>query len=72
MVGTLGLALFLYTVGVQYGKQFFTGLTSRNGRGVLLAGAVSLVLVKMINAISVIRGTPKLTCSSQSAIGASL
>src|ERR1700757_1484060 len=32
MVGTLGLALFLYTVGVQYGKQFFTGLTSRNGR----------------------------------------
>ena len=25
MVGTLGLALFLYTVGVQYGKQFFLG-----------------------------------------------
>jgi putative transport protein len=54
MVGTLGLALFLYTVGVQYGNQFFTGLTSRNGRranlmaltGVLLAGAVSLVFVK--------------------------
>src|SRR5512134_2026844 len=47
MVGTLGLALFLYGVGVQYGKQFFTGLTSANGRranmialvGVLLAGA---------------------------------
>ncbi len=54
MVGTLGLALFLYTVGLQYGKQFFTGLTSRKGlranlialSGVLLAGAVSLVLVK--------------------------
>ena len=54
MVGTLGLALFLYTVGVQYGKQFFAGLTSRNGRranvmalcGVLLACAVSLVFVK--------------------------
>jgi putative transport protein len=54
MVGTLGLSLFLYTVGVQYGKQFFTGLTSRNGRranvmalcGVLLACAVSLVFVK--------------------------
>ena len=28
MVGTLGLALFLYAVGVQYGKQFFIGLTS--------------------------------------------
>ena len=25
MVGTLGLALFLYGVGVQYGKQFFIG-----------------------------------------------
>ena len=31
MVGTLGLALFLYGVGVQYGKQFFTGLASANG-----------------------------------------
>jgi len=54
MVGTLGLALFLYAVGVQYGKQFFTGLTSARGRkanlmaltGVLLAGAVSIVFVK--------------------------
>lgn len=54
MVGTLGLALFLYAVGIQYGKQFFTGLTSPNGRranfmaliGVLFAGAVSIVFVK--------------------------
>jgi putative transport protein len=54
MVGTLGLALFLYTVGIQYGQQFFTGLTSRDGIranvmavcGVLLAGFVSLALVK--------------------------
>ena len=28
IVGTLGLALFLYAVGIQYGKQFFSGLTS--------------------------------------------
>src|SRR6476469_5523794 len=50
MVGTLGLALFLYAVGIQYGKDFFRGLTSVEGRkanllaliGVLLAGAVSL------------------------------
>src|SRR6201981_3124178 len=56
MVGTLGLALFLYTVGVQYGKQFFTGLTSRNGRranvmalcGVLLACAVRPVFGKTL------------------------
>jgi len=54
MVGTLGLALFLYGVGVQYGKQFFIGLTSPAGLkanglallGVLLAGAVSILLVK--------------------------
>ncbi len=54
MVGTLGLALFLYAVGVQYGKQFFLGLTSAAGRranvmaliGVLLSGLVSLLIVK--------------------------
>ena len=54
MVGTLGLALFLYAVGVQYGKQFFLGLTSPAGQkanlialvGVLAAGAMSLVLMK--------------------------
>ena len=51
--GTLGLALFLYTVGIQYGKQFFLGLTSAAGLkanvvaliGVLFSGAVSLLLV---------------------------
>ena len=54
MVGTLGLALFLYGVGVQYGKQFFLGLTTASGQkanlmalvGVLLAGVVSILLVK--------------------------
>ena len=52
MVGTLGLALFLYPVGVQYGAQFFRGLTSAKGLranliasiGVLLSGAVSVAL----------------------------
>src|SRR6185436_12920220 len=56
MVGTLGLALFLYGVGIQYGKQFFIGLTSRAGiranlmalTGVLAAGVVSLLFVKMM------------------------
>ena len=68
MVGTLGLALFLYTVGVQYGKQFFTGLTSHAGRranliglsGVMFAGAVSFLLMKTIgvsvgNALGLLR-----------------
>ena len=57
MVGTLGLALFLYAVGVQYGKQFFAGLTSGAGRraniialiSVLAAGGVSLVFVKTMD-----------------------
>ena len=31
MIGTLGLSLFLYAVGIQYGKQFFLGLTSAAG-----------------------------------------
>ena len=54
MIGTLGLALFLYTMGLQYGRQFFIGLTSPSGRranvialiGVLLAGGFSLIFVK--------------------------
>ena len=57
MVGTLGLALFLYSVGVQYGNQFFVGLTSRAGlranvlalTGVLAAGAASLLLMRLMN-----------------------
>src|SRR6476659_4206488 len=57
MVGTLGLALFLYGVGIQYGGQFFIGLTSRAGlranllalTGVLASGAVSLVFMKWMN-----------------------
>src|SRR6478752_5345221 len=56
MVGTLGLALFLYAVGVQYGKQFVLGLTSSAGQkanlialvGVLLAGVVSLIIAKVM------------------------
>jgi putative transport protein len=57
MIGTFGLALFLYGVGVLYGKQFFIGLTSRAGlkanimalTGVLAAGVVSLLFVKMLD-----------------------
>src|SRR5437762_12552669 len=57
MVGTLGLALFLYGVGVQYGKQFFIGLTRPAGIKanmmaliyVLAAGAVSLQFVRWLD-----------------------
>ena len=56
IIGTFGLALFLYAVGVQYGRQFFAGLMSASGlranlmalAGVLLSGVVSLVLMNVM------------------------
>src|SRR5512136_1905230 len=55
LLGTLGLLLFLYGVGVMYGGQFFRGLTSAEGLkanaaatiGVIGAGCVSLALVPL-------------------------
>src|SRR5262245_63347170 len=40
MLGTFGLAIFLYAVGIQYGKQLLTGLTSAIG---LKANLVALI-----------------------------
>jgi len=81
MVGTLGLALFLYGVGVQYGKQFFIGLTSQNGQranlmaliGVLMAGAVSLLCAKFLGvklgyALGLFAGSGTSTPTLQAAI----
>jgi putative transport protein len=81
MVGTLGLALFLYSVGVQYGSQFFVGLTSRAGiranllalTGVLAAGAASLVLtrlmdVKLAHALGLFAGSGTSTAALQAAV----
>jgi putative transport protein len=81
MVGTLGLALFLYGVGVQYGKQFFIGLTSQNGQranlmaliGVLMAGAVSLLCAKFLDvklgyALGLFAGSGTSTPTLQAAI----
>lgn len=55
LLGTLGLLLFLYGVGVQYGAQFFRGLTSAEGLkanaaaalGVIGAGLVALTLAPL-------------------------
>jgi putative transport protein len=57
MLGNFGLALFLYAVGIQYGKQFFIGVTSASGlkdnlvalSGVLISGAVALLFVRLLN-----------------------
>jgi putative transport protein len=83
MVGTLGLALFLYAVGIAYGKQFFVGLTSPKGVranimalvAVLLAGGVSLVFVKTVgvtvgHALGLFAGSGTSTATLQAAIAA--
>jgi putative transport protein len=81
MVGTLGLAIFLYAVGVQYGKQFFAGLTSTKGMkanimalaGVLLSGAVSLLFIGSVSsghALGLFAGAGTSTATLQAAIGA--
>ncbi len=52
MLGTLGLLLFLYCVGIQYGSEWYRGLTSPSGLranaaalcGLLAAAAVTLVI----------------------------
>src|SRR5436305_187434 len=54
VLGTFGLALFLYAVGIQYGKHFVQGLTSVRGLasnlialvGVLAGAAVMILFVK--------------------------
>ena len=83
MVGTLGLALFLYAVGVLYGKQFFTGLTSAAGRkanfmaltGVLAAGALSIAFVSFLSvpigqALGLFAGSGTSTPTLQAALAA--
>ena len=79
-IGTLGLALFLYAVGIQYGKEFFRGLASAEGRkanllaliGVLLAGVVSLAFVggqiKLGYALGLFAGSVTSTPTLQAAI----
>ncbi len=83
MIGSLGLALFLYTVGIQYGRQFFLGLTSAQGIranliaviGVLLAGALSLLFVQWAGvskgiALGLFAGSGTSTATLQAALSA--
>ena len=80
MVGTLGLALFLYAVGIQYGKEFFRGLVSADGRkanllaltGVGLSAAASLWFVggdvNLGHALGIFAGSGTSTPTLQAAI----
>ncbi len=83
MLGNFGLALFLYTVGIQYGKQFFVGLTSVYGLkanlvaliGVLVSGIISLLFIKMADlkigyALGLFAGSGTSTPTLQAAIAA--
>lgn len=79
-IGTLGLGLFLYAIGIQYGREFFRGLTTAEGRkanllallGVLSAGVVSLLLiggpVKLGYALGLFAGSGTSTPTLQAAI----
>ena len=58
MVGTIGLALFLYAVGVQYGKQFVLGLTSAAGQKANLIALIGVLLASPTAAIRRARGGP--------------
>jgi putative transport protein len=81
VLGNFGLALFLYAVGIQYGRQFFTGLTSARGlkanlvalSGVMAAGAVTLLLIRTANlnpghALGLFAGSGTSTATLQAAI----
>jgi putative transport protein len=51
MIATLGLVMFLYGLGVQYGKQFFSGLTSATGRRYNLLAVISLAAATVVTVI---------------------
>ncbi|EKS70161.1 MULTISPECIES: TrkA C-terminal domain-containing protein [Caballeronia] len=80
LLGTLGLLLFLYGIGIQYGAQFFRGLTSREGMkaniaacvGVIVAGLVACGFIhfgiKLADALGMFAGSGTSTASLQVAI----
>ncbi len=83
MLGTLGLLLFLYCVGVQYGNEWFRGLTSPEGLkanfaaicGLTAAGLVSLAIYQagaasLAEAIGLFAGSGTSTPTLQAAIDA--
>jgi putative transport protein len=81
VLGTFGLAVFLYAVGIQYGKQFFQGLTSPDGIkanimslvGVLFSGVVCLLFIRLFaippgHALGLFAGGGTSTATLQAAI----
>ncbi len=48
LVGSLGLVLFLYGIGIQYGKNFFAGLTGSSGRSYNILALAALIVASSI------------------------
>ena len=66
MVGTLGLVLFLYCMGVQYGREWYRGLTSTEGlkaNFTAVCGLTAAVVVSLVILFDLARPT----CRSRSA-----
>jgi len=83
LLGTFGLLLFLYGIGIQYGDQFFKGLTSPDGLkanaaaalGVIVSGLVAVAFVplfgvKLDESLGMFAGAGTSTASLQAAIAA--
>lgn len=51
MVGTLGLVMFLYGLGVQFGRQFFEGLSGAAGRRLNMLSVLALVAATGVTAL---------------------
>jgi putative transport protein len=80
LLGTLGLLMFLYGIGIQYGAQFFRGLTSREGMkanaaaclGVIVSGLVACGFIHfgatLADALGMFAGSGTSTASLQVAI----
>ena len=58
MVGTLGLLMFLYGIGIQYGEQFFKGLRGDGRRANLLALTAVLTALALTIAAGTFVGIP--------------
>jgi putative transport protein len=48
MVGTLGLVMFLYGLGVQFGRQFFAGLAGKAGRRYNMLAGFALAAAALV------------------------
>jgi len=59
IVGSLGLVMFLYGIGVQYGRQFVTGLTTASGLGANLLALVGLAAGVLVTVVIIQFGVPR-------------